>query len=254
MVPDLFGLTGRVALVTDASSGVGQHFSRVLASAGAHVLAAGRQVEKLDAIAGAIRAKGGRCTALELDVSSTASIRDAHRVFSQVDILVNIAGVVQQAPASDEETADRYPVIEKSLKGAVFLSRQVADALRARGVPGSIVNIASIPQMLQCADVLPNAVATACPIQLTKTLALEFARYGVRVNAIATGYFSTEQDADLWDSDPGEATIKRIPQRRLGNLADLDGPLLLLASEASRYMTGSVVTVDGGHVVSTLQD
>jgi hypothetical protein len=124
--------------------------------------------------------------------------------------------------------------------------------MRAHGRGGSIINIASILGVRQAGGVLPYAVSKAGVIQLTKTLALELARFRIRVNALAPGYLDTELNGTFWKSDAGLAMIRRIPQRRLGRLDDLDGPLLLLASDASAYMTGSVVAVDGGHLVSTL--
>jgi len=124
--------------------------------------------------------------------------------------------------------------------------------MKARGTGGSIINIASILGLRQAGNVVPYAVSKAGVIQLTKVLALEWARFGIRVNAIAPGYIGTDLNGDFWDSDAGKALLKRIPQRRLGALEDLEGPLLLLASEAGAYMTGSVIVADGGHLVSTL--
>jgi NAD(P)-dependent dehydrogenase (short-subunit alcohol dehydrogenase family) len=124
--------------------------------------------------------------------------------------------------------------------------------MRERGTGGSIINVASILGLRQAGGVLPYAVSKSGAIQMTKTLALELARYNIRVNALAPGYLATELNDDFWRSDAGKAMIKRIPQRRLGQLDDLEGPLLLLASDLSAYMTGSVIEVDGGHLVSTL--
>ena len=124
--------------------------------------------------------------------------------------------------------------------------------MRGGGRGGSIINIASVLGQRQAAGVVSYAVSKAGVIQLTKLLALEWARYGIRVNALAPGYLATEINSDFWNSEGGKALIKRIPQRRLGQLEDLDGPLLLLASDASAYMTGSVIAIDGGHAVSTL--
>src|SRR3546814_775064 len=133
-----------------------------------------------------------------------------------------------------------------------LVAQAVGRAMRARGKGGSIINIASVLGLRQASGVLPYAVSKAGAIQMTKTLALKLARFGIRVNAIAPGYLDTELNSSFWSSEPGKAMIRRIPQRRLGRLEDLDGPLLLLASDASAYMTGSVLSVDGGHLVSTL--
>jgi NAD(P)-dependent dehydrogenase (short-subunit alcohol dehydrogenase family) len=132
-----------------------------------------------------------------------------------------------------------------------FLAQAVAEGMRKRG-QGSIVNVASILGLRQAGGLVSYAVSKAGVVQLTKTLALEWARYGIRVNALAPGYIETEINQGFWQSEPGQALIRRIPQRKLGLPSDLDGPLLLLCSDASRYMTGSVLAVDGGHLVNTL--
>lgn len=245
-------LDGRTALITGASGGLGAHFASVLAAAGADVIIAARRQENLDGEASRIRAAGGTCSTLILDVSDSRSIATAHEALSGVDILVNNAGLVRDRPAPAQTEADWDAVIDTNLKGVFLLSQAAAAAMRARGVKGSIINIASILGIRQIANVLPYSVSKAGLIQMTKTLALEFARYDIRVNALAPGYFATELNSEFWTSPAGEAMIRRIPQRRLGALEDLDGPLLLLASDASRFMTGSVVTVDGGHLVSGL--
>lgn len=245
-------LSGRTALVTGASSGLGAHFARVLAKAGADVILGARRKDELAAVADEIRAAGGHCSAVHLDVTSAASIDTLGTELGQLDILVNNAGLVREANALDQSEADWDVVIDTNLKGMFLLSKAVATIMRDRGRGGSIINIASILGLRQGGGVLPYAVSKAGAIQLTKTMALELARFDIRVNAIAPGYLDTDLNADFWKTEPGKAMIRRIPQRRLGRLEDLDGPLLLLASDASAYMTGSVLTVDGGHLVSTL--
>lgn len=245
-------LSGRTALVTGASSGLGAHFARVLAKAGADVILGARRKDELAAVADEIRAAGGHCSAVHLDVTSAASIDALGTELGQLDILVNNAGLVREANALDQSEADWDVVIDTNLKGMFLLSKAVATIMRDRGRGGSIINIASILGLRQGGGVLPYAVSKAGAIQLTKTMALELARFDIRVNAIAPGYLDTDLNADFWKTEPGKAMIRRIPQRRLGRLEDLDGPLLLLASDASAYMTGSVLTVDGGHLVSTL--
>ena len=247
-----FGVEGKTALVTGASAGLGVHFARTLAAAGAKVIVAARRADALAALVADLTAAGHSAEALTLDVSSSASIVAAAEVIGGVDILVNNAGVVRDKPALNQTEEDWDAVVDTDLKGVFLMSKAAADGMRARGTGGSIINIASILGLRQAGNVVPYAVSKAGVIQLTKVLALEWARFGIRVNAIAPGYIGTDLNGDFWDSDAGKALLKRIPQRRLGALEDLEGPLLLLASEAGAYMTGSVIVADGGHLVSTL--
>jgi NAD(P)-dependent dehydrogenase (short-subunit alcohol dehydrogenase family) len=245
-------LTGKRALVTGASAGLGAHFARTLARAGAEVLLAARRKEALAAVADRIMGEGGRCRTIRLDVADPASIAGAEEQLAGIDILVNNAGVVREGAALDQSEDDWDQVIDTNLKGSFLLARSAARVMRAHGRGGAIVNIASILGLRQGGGVLSYAVSKAAVIQLTKTLALELARYKIRVNALAPGYIATDLNGGFWESEPGKAMIRRIPQRRLGRPEDLDGPLLLLASDAAAYMTGSVLIVDGGHLVSPL--
>lgn len=252
MYKQSWALDGRLALVTGASSGLGARFAATLASVGAEVILTARREAELAAVADDIRASGGRCSTILLDVSDPTSIGALGDVLKHVDILVNNAGLARQAFALEQSEADWDVVIDTNLKGMFLMAQATGRAMKARGKGGSIINIASIVGLRQAGGVLPYAVSKAGAIQLTKTLALEWARYEIRVNAIAPGYVHTDLNHDVWRSEVGRAVIKRIPQRRLGRPEDLDGPLLLLASDASAYMTGTVLTVDGGHLVSAL--
>jgi hypothetical protein len=244
-------LSGKRAFVSGASSGLGAHFAACLAARGAEVVLAARRVEALEAVAQAIRAAGGSATTLRLDIADPSGWDGLEEAAGPIDILVNNAGIVREGAALDQSEADWDAVIDTNLKGMAFLAQRMARGMKARG-GGCIINIASILGLRQAGGVLSYAVSKAGVIQMTKSLALEWARHGIRVNAIAPGYIETELNRDFWESPGGVAMIKRIPQRRLGQLRDLDGPLLLLASDASRYMTGSVLVVDGGHTVSSL--
>ena len=243
-------LSGKRALVTGASSGLGAHFAELLAAHGADVVIAARRVDALESLARKLKAYGAvHCLALDVtDSASRAALAD---VAGPIDILVNNAGVVREGEALAHCEDDWDAVLDTNLKGMFFLAQALAPGMKERG-GGSMVNVASILGLRQAGGVVSYAVSKAGVIQLTKTLALEWARHGIRVNALAPGYIETELNHDFWQGDAGKALIRRIPQRRLGQLRDLDGPMLLLASDASRYMTGSVLAVDGGHLVNTL--
>ena len=246
-------LSGKLALITGASSaGFGAHFARVLADSGAQVVVAARRVALLDRLVAQIREAGGLARALELDVTDAQSVRHAVERAGPVDILVNNAGVAISKPALDQDEADYDRVLNTNLKGAWLVATEVARCMVARNTSGSIINIASVLGLRQGSQVTCYAISKAGIIQLTKQLGLELARHRIRVNAIAPGYFQTDLNDGAFDTDGGRALIKRIPQRRLGEYTDLDGPLLLLASDASSFMTGSVVTVDGGHLLASL--
>ena len=245
-------LKGHTALVTGASSGLGAHFAATLAHAGAHVILGARREDALKIVADGIRSGGGDCNTIALDVTDSAAIATYSSLFSGVDILVNNAGIVREAPLLQQSEDDWDAVLDANLKGMFLMTRAFACARIAVGRGGNIINIASILGLRQGGGVAPYATSKAGAIQLTKVSALELARYNIRVNALAPGYFVTDLNRDFWDSDAGKAMMKRIPQRRVGQPADLDGPLLMLASDASRYMTGSVIEIDGGHLLSTL--
>jgi len=251
-----FSLANQVAIVTGASSGLGAHFAHVLAEAGAKVALLARRKRLAEEVAAEIDAEGGHAWAYAADVTDSDSLHQAlHDIEAQIgipDILVNNAGAHAGDMALDLKLADWDSVIETNLKGAWLLTQQLAQHWVEKQHHGTVINIASILGIGTSAGVMPYAVSKAGLIQMTKALALEWARYGIRVNAIAPGYFPTDLNRDFLASEAGEAIKKRVPMRRFGALEDLDGPLLLLASPASAYMTGSVITVDGGHLVASL--
>ncbi len=248
----LTSLVGKTALVTGASSGFGAHFAQVLAEAGAHVIVGARRVSALETLAEKIIAGGGSAEAITLDVTDRESIRANSDALGRSDILINNAGITRESPMLEMSEDDWDVVMDTNTKGMFLMTQAVAQSMRNRNVGGSIVNIASILGLRQAGTVASYASSKAAAIQLTKVSALELARFGIRVNAIAPGFVKTDLTPEFFDSDACQAMIKRIPQRRLGTLADLNGPLLLLASDASSYMNGAVIAVDGGHLVNTL--
>jgi hypothetical protein len=245
-------LSGRRALVTGASSGLGQHFARTLAAAGAEVTLAARRVERVEAEAAALRDAGLCAEAAALDVTDPASIDALFAARRPFDVLINNAGISGSGrPALDTPLDDFRAVIDTNLTGVFAVAKAAARGMQGAG-GGAIVTIASILALRVAGGLAAYAASKAAVAQLTKALALEWARHNIRVNALCPGYVRTPINADFFDSEAGRMMIKRIPQRRLGRLEDLDGPLLLLASDASAYMTGAVIAVDGGHLVSGL--
>jgi NAD(P)-dependent dehydrogenase (short-subunit alcohol dehydrogenase family) len=249
-------LNGRVVLVTGASGGLGAHFAQVLARNGAHVVMAARRRGALEAGAQAIRDAGGKASVVQCDVTSVAAVEAAvTAVYAEVggiDVLVNNSGIAKTHMAIDVTEPDWDQILDTNLKGPFLLSGAVARRWRDAKRRGNIVNIASITGLRQSVGILPYAVSKAGLIQMTKVMALEWARFGIRVNALAPGYVETDMNRDELASDAGVAMIRRIPQRAVGQPQDLDGALLLLVSDDSRYMTGSVLVIDGGHTVNTL--
>ncbi|HKU44101.1 MAG TPA: SDR family oxidoreductase [Polyangiales bacterium] len=249
-------LSGKTALITGASSGLGRHFAQLFAAHGARVAIGARRLDSLEEAARAIAAAGGQALPLELDVTDPESVKNAVQAtakhFQAIDILVNNAGVSVNGPVLEQSAEHWDRVLDTNLKGAFLMSTEVARQLRESKRPGSIINIASVLAFRQSSHVTAYATSKAGLVQLTKELALELARYQIRVNALAPGYILTDLNRHFFESQPGQQLISRIPQRRLGAAEDLDGPMLLLASDASRFMTGSVIAVDGGYMVGSL--
>lgn len=252
---DRFRLDGRIALVTGASSGLGTHFALLLASAGARVAVAARRADKLQSVVDTITQAGGEARALSLDVTDGASVRDCFDELASwgaPDVLVNNAGVTVTRPVLEQTEADFDSVINTNLKGCWLVATEAARRMVAAGRGGSIVNIASILGERVAGGVAPYAISKAGVVQATKAMALELARYGIRINALLPGYVVTDLNREFLGSEAGEKLRSRIPSRRFGVLADLDGPLLLLASDAGAAMSGATVAVDGAHLVSSL--
>jgi len=251
-----FDLTGQVALVTGAGGGLGSHFAQVLAAAGAHVALAGRTDKTLSASAEAIHAAGGHALVVPMDVSDEASVAAGFDRIEQhlgvVSIAVCNAGVARPAPALELSDTDWQATIDVNLTGCWRIAQATARRLAAAERGGSIINISSILGQRVAGGLAAYAASKGALDQLTRTLALEWAKLGIRVNAIAPGYIETDMNRQFFASEAGQKMLKRIPQKALGQPEDLAGPLLLLASEAGRYMTGSTVVVDGGHLQSSL--
>ncbi len=251
-----FDLSGKVALVTGASSGLGVHFARTLASAGASVAIAARRADRLASLQAELQKAGSKAAAVDLDVQSGKSVSAAFDAIEQalgaIDIVVNNAGISIVKPALDMPEEDWDAVVDTNLRGAWLVAQTAGKRWVATKRPGIIVNIASILGLRTIGQVAPYNASKAGLIHLTRALAMEWARYDIRVNAICPGYIETEMNSDFWKTPAGQRLIERIPQRRIGQPEHLDGALLLLASDAGTFMTGSVLTVDGGHTVSSL--
>jgi NAD(P)-dependent dehydrogenase (short-subunit alcohol dehydrogenase family) len=249
----LFSLQGRVALVTGASSGLGQHFAHVLHAAGATVVLAARRLDRVEAEA---KRLGERARAIAIDVSHEASILFTFETLAAsgvlCDIIVNNAGISGSSLLLQMETTEWDDVIRVNLRAPFLVAREAARRLVAANKPGSIVNIASILGLRVSPALAPYMASKAGLIHLTRSMAFEFARYGIRVNALCPGYFETEINSDFLKSEYAQAALKRVPQRRIGDLRDLDGPLLLLASDAGAFMTGEALVVDGGQSINAV--
>lgn len=249
-------LREKSALVTGASSGLGEHFALTLARHGARVVLAARRRDRLDKLAKKIGDGGGTAFAVALDVRDPASVgaavEAAVRVAGPLTVLVNNAGIAIDKPLLEQSEQDWNDVVETNLSGAWRVAQAVARHMAAHDAGGSIINIASIAGLRVAARIPAYVASKAGLIRLTQAMALELARHRIRVNAIAPGYIETDLNRAFFESDAGKALIKRIPQRRIGHPDDLDGALLLLASDASSFMTGSVIAIDGGHLAGTL--
>jgi len=255
---EFFRLDGKHVVITGASSGFGSHFAGVLADAGARVVLGARRVDKIQDRVAEIRAAGGEAAGLPLDVRNADSIRGflaaAEEAFGPIDVVINNAGVEAGAKTYtmiDEEDWDF--VMDTNLKGAWMMSKLYTERVVAnKQAGGNIVNISSITDRRTIKGQFPYAVSKGALTRMTEVMALEAARYRIRVNALAPGYILTDVSRLLLESEAAPEFVKGVPMRRFGEFSDLNGPILLLASDASSYMTGSVIVVDGGHVCASL--
>ena len=251
---DIFDLHGRVALVTGASSGLGLRFAECLAENGAAVALVARRAERLHDAVARIAKSGGKAMAVAADVRDRAAMAAAfdatERAFGTVTVLVNNAGVVSAGRAVDLQEEEWRRILSTNLDAVFFCAQEAARRMLAAGKKGAIVNIASVLGFGVDKGVVAYATAKAGVIQLTKALALELAFKGIRVNAIAPGWIVTELNRDYLHSERGAALKREIPIGRFGEERDLDGPLLLLVSEAGRFVTGATIVADGGQMVA----
>lgn len=250
---DRFSLKGRTVLVTGASSGMGRHFVDTLADAGARVICAARRKDSVEEAAHAIRERGGQAFAVALDIGNTASVTQAfdaaEKAFGTVDVLVNNAGQIVFAPFPDITDEQWENLFNVNVTGSMRMAREFSKRLVAAGKPGNIVNITSITGQLTKPYLSIYGSAKAALIQFTKQLAIDLLPHNIRANSIAPGYFRTSMVDWYFDSPEGKFEVENLPAKRVGRLEELDGPLLLLTSEAGSYLNGVVLPVDYGHVV-----
>lgn len=249
-----FSLAGKTVLITGASSGIGYGVAKGLAQAGATIVATARRTVPLEQLVAEIEADGGQAIALKMDVTDLDSINQAldqaENSFSTIDILINNAGVADPKPflQTDQDSLDF--VMNTNFKGVWNVAQQVALRMVKAEQGGSIINIASILGLGTRAGYSSYSSSKAAVIQLTRSLALDLCRYGIRVNAIAPGWFTTEINQELSESEQGKAYIKQTPARRSGNISELIGPIIMLASDAGSFVNGVVLPVDGAHSVT----
>lgn len=255
MASDIFNLEGQTALITGGGTGLGKLFATVLAEAGATVILCARRTDKLELTAETINQSGGKAYCIPMDVTSASSIKSAFveaNAISPVTVLVNNAGTIAKPSLLELSEEEWDQVVDTNLKGAWLVAKEACHYMTQQQLSGSIINIASILGTAVQKGTGAYSASKAGLLQLTRTMALEWARYDIRVNAIAPGYYQTELADDFLESQIGQSMLKRIPQRRLGKPENLAGAILLLASQASAYMTGSVITVDGGHSLAVI--
>ena len=243
-------LDGKVALVTGASSGLGWRFAELLSGAGAHVALAARRTDKLDALKASIEKSGGKAFVVKMDVTDIASVRAAvaaaEAALGGIDILLNNSGVSEQQRVTDVEEKDYDFVMDTNCKGAFFVAQAVGRSMIARKTQGRIINIASVAGLRVLAQLSVYCMSKAAVVHMTRAMAHEWARFGINVNAICPGYIETEINSAYWDTDGGRKLINMLPRRRVGKAEDLDGLVMLLASEQSGFVNGAIIAADDG--------
>ena len=252
-IDQLFSLRGKIALVTGAGTGMGRQFSHTLAEAGARVVCVARDLARLEKVAADVRATGGEAVAVAGDVGSSKGVEQifdqAERAFGRINLLINCAAQVDFGLFPDVKDESWDTLVNVNFSGMMRTCRSFSRRLIKAGEPGTIVNITSIIGEQVIPGIPTYGTLKAAAIQLTRSMAMDMIPHRIRVNALSPGYFQTEMASSLFDSEGGKALIERHPLKRLGKVEELDGPLLLLASDASGHMNGSVVTVDAGHSV-----
>ena len=255
LAADIFSLEGRVALITGASSGLGERFAEVAAANGAAVMLTARRAERLKEIAARIEQAGGKAAYAVCDVTDHASVARAfdaaEKEFGTVDLFVANAGMARLGKVVEMPEDDYRKLMATDMDAVFFNSREAARRMIAADKPGAIITTASIAAFIVERNLVAYNMAKAAVVQFTRGLALELARRNIRVNAIAPGYVVTEINRDFLLSPKGQAGRERLPIPRYGEVDDLDGVFLLLASNASRWMTGSTVVIDGGQMLTT---
>jgi len=241
-------LTGKIALVTGATSGLGWRFAEVLARNGARVVITGRRLDRLETLREEIEAAGGTALAIALDVCDLASIEacvaTAENKLGPIDILVNNSGVGEPAPATDITEALYDRVMNTNAKGAFFVAQAVGKQMIAHKIEGRIINIASMAAHKVLAGLSVYCMSKAAVAHMTRALAKEWARFGINVNAICPGYIDTEINHAFWETEQGKGRIAAMPRRRVGVPADLDAALLMLAAPEARFITGAMIDVE----------
>jgi NAD(P)-dependent dehydrogenase (short-subunit alcohol dehydrogenase family) len=251
-------LSGRVALVTGASSGLGAQFAKTLAKAGAAVVLASRRVDKLKDLCAEIEAEGGDAHAVQLDVTDIASIKaavaHAETEMGSIDILVNNSGVSTTQRIQDVKEEDYDFVFNTNTKGAFFVAQEVGKRMLARAkgtAPGTftggrIVNIASMAGLKVLPQIGVYCMSKAAVIHMTKAMAVEWGKYGINVNAICPGYIDTEINHHHWQTEQGQKLVQMLPRKRIGKPEDLDALLVMLCSDQSHFVNGAVIAADDG--------